>query len=667
MQKICSFFCYNKDSEVIRMTEELEKKKKPRKPRHRKSQRETKQQEEMIDVPVPSEPIQLTAIVEKHTPYLDRYTEDLTEKISKKIENFVVFGRETEVRKTVTSLLRDTKNSPLLVGEAGVGKTAIVDGLVVLILKNQVPDFLKGVRVRSLELSSITSVSEGEDMIAKFKAIVEELKAYKESEILFIDEIHTIVGTGGNGSMLDAGNVIKPALARGEIQIIGATTQDEYQRSIETDPALERRFQTIQVDEPSESQAKEIIRGIGPRFEKSKNLTIEDSAYDAAVELSIRYIPERYLPDKAIDLIDQASAEASLDNRKIVGIEDIAKVVGSLKGIPINNILKSDYDQLMDLESELRKRVKGQDHAIEAVAKAIYRNKEGLNKPNKPIGSFLFLGTSGVGKTELAKAVAELLFGSEEAMIRIDCSEYSSKGDKEKLIGRNEFGSQGTLTEQVKVKPYSVVLFDELDKGHKDIFDVMLQILDDGFVTTGLGRKIDFKNTIIIGTTNMGADEIRSTYESKGNFGDLDDYEYKTFMSRIDTELESFFRPEWLNRWSEKIVFNMLTSDIIESIVAYQMEREIKRLARENILFEYADKLEFFDYLISKGTNVKDGARPLERLIDSQITGVIARTLFHDRRGDSKYKVKAYIEGETPDMITQRKDYRYVRIEATRL
>ncbi|HEM4766614.1 TPA: ATP-dependent Clp protease ATP-binding subunit [Streptococcus suis] len=649
------------------MTKELEKKKKPRKPRHRKLQREAQQQEGTTEAPAPSEPIQLTALVEKNTPYLDRYTEDLTEKISKKIENFVVFGRETEVRKTVTSLLRDTKNSPLLVGEAGVGKTAIVDGLVVLILKNQVPDFLKGVRVRSLELSSITSVTEGEDMIAKLKAIVEELKTYKESEILFIDEIHTIVGTGGNGSMLDAGNVIKPALARGEIQIIGATTQDEYQRSIETDPALERRFQTIQVDEPSVPQAKEIVRGIGPRFEKSKDLKIEESAYDAAVELSVRYIPERYLPDKAIDLIDQACAEANLDNRKSIAIEDIARVVESLKGVPITNILKSDYDQLMDLEAELQKRVKGQDHAIEAIAKAIYRNKEGLDQPNKPIGSFLFLGTSGVGKTELAKAVAELLFGSEDDMIRIDCSEYSSKGDKEKLIGKNEFGSQGTLTEQVKVKPYSVVLFDELDKGHRDIFDVMLQILDDGFVTTGLGRKIDFKNTIIIGTTNMGADEIRSTYESKGNFGDLDDYEYKTFMSRIDTELESFFRPEWLNRWDEKIVFNMLTSDIIESIVSYQMNLEINRLAKENIEFEYGDKEEFFDYLISKGTNVKDGARPLKRLINSQITGVLAKTLFQDRRGSSRYKVKAYIEGETPDMITQRKDYRYVRIEATRM
>ncbi|HFI0144869.1 TPA: AAA family ATPase [Streptococcus suis] len=665
------------------MTEELNNKfTKPRKPRHRKqkfkdnvpetalkidtistvqskSDTRTKETVEIVLV----EPLVLSPNEEKKTPYLDQYTEDITSKIAKRIEDFQVFGRDKEVKKTIVSLLRDTKNSPILIGEAGVGKTAIVDGLVVRILRNEVPKFLQGVRVRSLELASITSVTDGEDMIAKFKAIIEELKQYKDSELLFIDEVHTIVGTGGDGSMLDVGNVIKPPLARGEIQVIAATTLDEYQKSIETDPALERRFQPVPIDEPTREQAKSIIKGIGPRFESSKLLKISEEAYEAAVDLAIRYIPERYLPDKAIDLIDTACAVASLEGKKEVGVEDIALTIQELKGIPVTSILKNDYEQFQDFEEELKKRVKGQDHAVEAVAKAVYRSKEGLNKPNKPIGSFLFLGPTGVGKTELAKATAELLFDDENAMIRIDCSEYSAKGDKEKLIGKNEVGSKGILTDKVKNKPYSVVLFDELDKGNKDIYDIMLQILDDGFVTTGLGRKIDFKNTIIIGTTNMGADEIRSTYESKGNFSNLDEYEHKSFMSRIYTELKTLFREEWLNRWGEMVVFNMLTGDIIEDIVDYQMEREVKRLASQDIEFTYDNREEFFDYLKAKGTSVKNGARPLERLIDSQITGVLSKALFQSKRGGRPYKVIGYVRGKRPDGETERKDYRYLEFE----
>lgn len=601
----------------------------------------------------------------KFTPYLDKYTENITQKIAKEISKYEVFGRDKEVKKTIVSLLRDTKNSPILVGEAGTGKTAIVDGLVVKVIRKEVPDFLQGVTIRSLELSSITSVSNGEDMIAKFKNIIEELKSYKDTELLFIDEVHTIVGTGGSGSMLDIGNVIKPALARGEIQLISATTPDEYQQSIETDPALERRFQPIYIEEPTPDQAKMIVRGIGPRFEKSKKLRIDDSAYEAAVDLSIRYIPERFLPDKAIDLLDQACAVASLEKQDVITDVEVAQVIQEMKSIPISSILKNTYEALVDLEGELRKRVKGQEMAIEAVAKAVYRSKEGLNKPNKPIGSFLFLGTTGVGKTELAKALADLLFGDQDAMIRIDCSEYSSKGDKDKLIGQNMIGSKGYLTERVKKKPYSVVLFDELEKGHSEIFDIMLQILDDGHVTTGLGRKIDFRNTIVIGTTNMGAAEIKSTYEKKGNFSNLDEYEYKAFMSRIDTELTSCFREEWLNRWGEKLTFNMLTSDIIEEIVIYQIERERRRLFEQHIELVYDNQADFYDFLQSKGTSVKDGARPLERLIDSQITGVLGKQLFQMRRGHSWCVATVFVKGQKPDGIRVKKDYRSLEFKIT--
>ena len=629
-------------------------------------------QEEPLLQPVDSQPepetISFSSVEEESlTPYLDKYTENVTEKIRKKIDHFTVYGRDKEVEQVIVSLLRQTKNSPILVGEAGTGKTAIVDGLVVEILKGNVPDEFKNVTVRSLELSSISSRSEGEDMVSRLKHIIEELKRTKGENILFIDEVHTIVGAGGEGSMLDAGNVIKPPLARGEIQMISATTYEEYQSSIETDKALERRVQMIPVAEPTADQAIFILGNVRKRFEKERGITITDDAVRQAVLLSIRYIPERFLPDKAIDLIDDATAQAYYEGRQVVDIEDVARVIQKVKKVPVTTILKDDSERLMNFVDELKKYVKGQDFAVSQVANTIYISKEGFQKPNKPLGTFLFLGTTGVGKTELAKALAKILFDNAEAMIRIDCSEYSSKGDKDKLIGKNIVGSKGLLTEPVKNNPYSVVLLDELEKAHPDVYDILLQVLDEGHLTTGTGRRVNFKNTIVIATTNAGADEIKKTYANEGNFGEMTDLAYDSFMNRIVDELSLTFRPEFINRFGNKVVFNMLTADIIEAIVDIAWRKEEKRLAEQNVFLDYEDKKEFYDFLRSKGTSVENGARPLERLIQDRVTGPIAEKLFLLQRRGAKYNIRIKVVGEAPDGIFHHIDKRVLDFEATKL
>ena len=611
-------------------------------------QKEEYQEEIMPDTLKFQDPVSIEE-EESLTPYLDKYTENVTEKIRKKIDNFTVFGRDKEVEQVIVSLLRQTKNSPILVGEAGTGKTAIVDGLVVEILKGNVPDEFKHVTVRSLELSNISSKSDGEDMVSRLKRIIEELKVTKGENILFIDEVHTIVGAGGDGSMLDAGNVIKPPLARGEIQMISATTYEEYQSSIETDKALERRVQMVPVEEPTEDQAIFILGNIRRRFEKERNITITDDAVEQAVRLAVRYIPERFLPDKVVD------------------IEDIARVIQKMKKIPVTTILKDDSERLMNFTDELKKYVKGQDFAVSQVANTIYISKEGFQRPNKPLGSFLFLGTTGVGKTELAKALAKILFDNVDAMIRIDCSEYSSKGDKDKLIGKNIVGSKGLLTEPVKNNPYSVVLLDELEKAHPDIYDILLQVLDEGHLTTGTGRKINFKNTIVIATTNSGADEIKKTYANEGNFGEMTDLAYEGFMNRIVEELSLTFRPEFINRFGNKVVFNMLTADIIEAIVDLAWKKEEKRLAEQKVYLQYEDKAEFYDFLRSKGTSVENGARPLERLIQDRVTGPIAEKLFLLQRRGAKYNVLIKVIGEAPDGIFHHIDKRTLDFEATKV
>ena len=595
--------------------------------------------------------------VQSKTPYLDQFTENITEKIKRKPANFTVFGRDKEVKQVLTSLMRLTKNSPLLIGEPGVGKTAIIDGLVVEILNKRVPKEFQNVTVRSLEMATLES-NDGEPMISKLKKIVEELKRYKDTELLFIDEVHTIVGTGNSNSMMDAGNALKPALARGEIQMIGATTLDEYQMSIETDPALERRFQNVMVEEPTRDEAVYILERVKKRFENERNTPITQEAVEAAVDLSIRYIPERFLPDKAIDLVDDALAQAYFEGKEKVTEREIARVVEKVKKIPVTTILKDDQERFHDIEGALRKRVKGQDQAIAAIANSIYKQKEGLQKSNRPLGTFLFLGTTGVGKTELAKALAEIIFNSEDDLIRLDCSEFSSEGDKDKLIGGNKIGSKGILTEKVKNNPYSIVLFDEIEKADPSVWDLLLQVLDDGRLSTGLGRMINFKNTIVIATTNLGADEIKSTYATQGNFGDLSERELEAFIQRIEEDLTRKFRPEFINRFSAKIVFNMLTEEIIDLIVRSKMKKELALFSSQNITLLYENEEMFFDYLRSKGTSVQNGARPLERVIEDKIIAPISKKLFEAGRRGREATVTIRVIGEKPDGYHTFIDYR---------
>ena len=624
----------------------------PRDSRHHKSKKEKKSRGELLF----EEP-------KTETPYLDLYTENLTEKIRKDIENFEVYGRDKEVENVIISLLRKNKNSPLLVGDPGVGKTAIVEGLAARILRGEVPDEFKGVSIRSLELSSILNDSNGENMVYKFKKIIEELKATVGKNILFMDEVHTLVGAGGNGSMLDAGNVIKPALSRGEIQIISATTLEEYHLSIETDKALERRVQMIPVDEPTRDDSIYILSKISKRYEKGRNITVTPEAIRQAVDLSIRFIPERYLPDKAIDLVDEAVAAAYYNKQSLVTEKEIALVVEKLKDIPMTTILSDRDEPIVNVFEALKKRVKGQDKVLRAVSRTIYTAREGLQNPTRPTGTFLFLGPTGVGKTELAKAIAEVMFGDENAMIRLDCSEYSTADSLERLIGGNFIGSKGILTEKVKVKPYSVVLFDELEKAHKLVWDVLLQVLDDGRLTTGLGRQIDFKNTIIIATSNAGLAEIMKTYHTKGNISSLNEYDYQDFMKGMETELEIFFRPEFLARFRHKLVFDLLTPDIIDKITLRVLDKEKEIFSSQGIELVY-DEPTFLDYLRVKGTDVDRGARPLEGYVENNVRGPIAEYLHLKERKGRPYRISIEVVGKKPDGITTTIDRRQLEFEA---
>lgn len=422
----------------------------------------------------------MTTEEKKKTPYLDRYTDNLTEKVSKKAEDYQVYGRDKEVEAVQTSLLRRTKNNPILVGEAGVGKTAIVEGFALAILRNQVSPKLKNLTVRSLELSSLMSDEDG-GFIVKFKKIIEEMVETKGENLLFIDEIHTIVGAGGSDKgALDAGNIIKPVLSRGEIQLIGATTLDEFHEYIETDRALERRMQPIMVDEPTTIQAIEILEQAKAIYESFHQVSISSEAVKQAVLLSVRYIPDQFLPDKAFDLIDEAATICSTNGLAHVGKQEIAEVLKNKTGIPVTTILKGDKERLDGLKEKLSRRVKGQDEAVEAVVNAITVAQAGLQDQRKPLSSFMFLGTSGVGKTELALALAEGMFDDEEAIIRFDMSEYKQKGDITKLIGDRQTRTKGQLTEKVKQKPYSVILIDEVEKAHSEVVDLFLQVLDAG-------------------------------------------------------------------------------------------------------------------------------------------------------------------------------------------
>lgn len=591
------------------------------------------------------------------TPFLEKYTDNLSAKIAQKETDYQVYGRDKEVAAVITSLRRRTKNNPVLVGEAGVGKTAIVEGLTLAILKGEVPEDLQGLTVRSLELSSLMTGEDG-GFIAKFKKIIEEMVVTRGKNLLFIDEFHTIVGAGSQeGQALDAGNIIKPVLARGDIQLIGATTLDEFHDYVETDRALERRMQPIMVDEPSQPQAIRMIDQAKRIYEDYHHIAISHEAVKQAVSLSVRYITDRFLPDKAFDLIDEAATIASAEKKVIVTEYEIAQVLKNRTGIPITTILKADKNRLEDLTEKLKRRVKGQDEAISAIVDAITIAQAGLQDENKPISSFLFLGPTGVGKTELSKAVAEALFDDETAMIRFDMSEYKQKEDVVKFIGDRATRTKGQLTESVKQKPYSVLLLDEVEKAHSEVMDIFLQVLDDGRLTDSTGRVISFKNTIVIMTTNIGAQKIINKAELKGNFKSLSDRERLQFEKSMESELQTEFRPEFLNRIENKLIFNLLERDVIEEIAVKNLEEISERMAKQNLSLTYEPSL--ITYLSDVGTDVKNGARPLERLIKRKVLAPIAIKSLELSKTDVTYHIHLWVEGEAPDQ-NHRQDQRQI-------
>lgn len=593
------------------------------------------------------------------TPFLDKYTENLTEKVSRNPMEYEVFGREKEIEDVGFSLMRKNKNSPLLTGEPGVGKTAIVEGLTLRILQNQVPKRLQGLTVRSLELSNLMNEDDG-GFISKFKQIIKEMIDTRGDNLLFIDEIHTIMGAGGNGEVLDAGNVIKPALARGEIQIIGATTLDEYHMYIEKDRALERRFQRIQIDEPSSEEAYDILNGAKINLEKFHEVIFDDSAIVQAVQLSVRYIPDRFLPDKAFDLLDEAATISSTKPGSTVTEKEIAIVLKKRTGIPVTTILKDEASRLVDVAKRLKRRVKGQDFAVGMVADAVTISKAGLQDENKPLASFMFLGTTGVGKTELAKALAEVLFDSETAMIRFDMSEYNFKGAALKMIGT--LNEKGTLTEAVKNKPYSIVLFDEIEKDQVgETHDLLLQILDDGRLTDGTGRMINFKNTIIIMTTNIGAEKIKTNVELKGDIENLTEREFQQFSEGMDIELETEFRPEFINRIEYKIIFKMLGHDVIKEIAEQNLAVLDQRMKKQGAYLEYEPKL--LDYLADVGTDANNGARPLARLINRKVLAPIADKLLRLPKKSTVWRFSISVKGQAPNLLEELIDKRELIFE----
>ncbi|MCD8205798.1 MAG: ATP-dependent Clp protease ATP-binding subunit [Clostridia bacterium] len=612
---------------------------------------------------------------------LSEFGEDLTEK-ARKYKLDPVIGRKTEIDEIIEILTRRTKNNPVLIGEPGVGKSAVVEGLAQAIVAGEVPDLLKGKIVFSLDLAGMLAGT-------KYRGEFEERLKNAMNEvqrdgniILFIDEIHLIVGAGAtDGGAMDAGNILKPLLARGEIQTIGATTTEEYRKYIEKDAALERRFNPVKVEEPSVGDTIEILKGLRDKYEAHHNVTITDEAIEAAANLSDRYITDRFLPDKAIDLIDETASRARLDyfntppeindlsekiesteiqiekavgerkyleadelNKKLedykkqlseyqsgrndkkdsvsIGAEDVSRIVSKKTGVPVDKINETESEKLLHLEENLHKRIIGQDEAVSAVSRAIRRARAGLNTPNKPIGSFIFVGPTGVGKTDLAKALAEAMFGDERQMIRIDMSEYMEKHTVSKLIGAPpgyvgyDDNSGGQLTEKVRSHPYSVVLFDEVEKAHPDVFNILLQILDDGRLTDSRGRTINFKNTIIIMTSNVGASEIKKV----SNFGFSDSSEgsdYDSMKDSINEALRQQFRPEFLNRLDDIIIFRKLTKAEAGQICGKIIAGLQKRLDVRGITLDVTD--EAVDLLVEKGYDEVNGARPLQRVVQRQI------------------------------------------------
>ena len=624
------------------------------------------------------------------TPFLDQYSRDLTAMAAEGKLDPVV-GREDEIARLIQILSRRTKNNPCLVGEPGVGKTAIVEGLAQKIISGMVPETVKDKRVVVLDLSGMVAGSKYRgEFEERIKNVVNEVKE-DQGILLFIDELHTIIGAGGAEGALDASNILKPSLSRGEIQLIGATTLEEYRKYIEKDAALERRFQPVTVEEPSPESVNEILKGLRPYYEKHHGVVIEDRALEAAVQMSVRYINDRFLPDKAIDIIDEAAAKVRLGEcrripraeeleteiRKVLeekerairvadldrareiqkqqaGLEkelsdilekeerrtkrkksvvtevSVADIISGWTKIPVQRLTENESKRLSRLENVLHKRVIGQEEAVKAVAQAVKRGRVGLKDPNRPIGSFLFLGPTGVGKTELSKALAEAVFGNEQSMIRVDMSEYMEKHSVSKMIGSPPgyvgYEEAGQLSEKVRRNPYSVILFDEIEKAHPDVFNILLQVLDDGHITDAHGRKVDFKQTIIIMTSNAGAQAIIEPKKLGFMSGDSEKQDYERMKSNVMEEVRRLFKPEFLNRIDEIMVFHTLGKDHIRKIVGLLLKQLEKRCEEQlDIQLKISDSVK--DYLAETGFDSKYGARPLRRAIQTKLEDRLANEI----------------------------------------
>ena len=624
------------------------------------------------------------------TPSLDEFGTDLTLAASE-LRLDPVIGREKEIERVIQILARRTKNNPVLLGEPGVGKTAVVEGLALRIVNSEVPDILDGKKVIQLDMGLLIAGTKYRgEFEERLKKIMDEIRQ-AGNVILVIDEMHTLIGAGAAEGAIDAANILKPALSRGEIQVIGATTLDEYRKHIEKDTALERRFQSVLIEEPTIDDSIEIIRGLKPKYEEHHRLIISDEAIVAAVKLSSKYITDRFLPDKAIDVLDEASSKVRLKvsslspegkeldkelraiikekedairnqefekasqlrddeadmkerirevseewrnehdaNKPVVTEENIAEVIGMMTGVPVTKLTESESDRLLKLEDTLHERVIGQNDAIVAISKAIRRARVGLKSPNRPIGSFIFCGPTGVGKTELAKALSEAVFGSEDNMVRVDMSEFMEKHATSKLIGSPPgyvgYDDGGSLTETIRKKPYSVILFDEIEKAHPDVFNIMLQILDDGRLTDSKGRHVNFKNTIIIMTSNVGASMIAN--QSKLGFTTADDEKkdkYEKLKDTVNEEMKKAFRPEFINRIDDIIVFAHLSKEEIREIVDLMMKDLFKRLDERGLKMEVTNEVK--DFMATDGYSEAYGARPLRRLIQRKVEDTLAEEI----------------------------------------
>ncbi len=632
------------------------------------------------------------------TPTLDQYSRDLNIMAGENKFDPII-GRDKEIERVIQILSRRTKNNPCLVGDPGVGKTAIAEGLAQKIISGDVPEILKDKRVVSLDLSSMVAGSKYRgEFEERIKKVIEEVKK-AQNVVLFIDELHTIIGAGGAEGAIDASNILKPSLARGELQVIGATTLNEYRKYIEKDAALERRFQPVKVLEPSEEDAIEMLKGLRDKYEAHHNVQITDSAIISAVKLSNRYISDRFLPDKAIDVLDEAASRvrlktftappnikeledeiASLEKEKeaaikteeferagkvkkrqdeikaelkkakedwnaenskdtqVVGEDDIADTVSNWTGIPVRRLQEEEGERLKNMENILHERVIGQDEAVKAISKAVRRGRVGLKDPKRPIGSFLFLGPTGVGKTELSKALSNVLFGEDDAMIRVDMSEYMEKHSVSKLIGSPPgyvgYDEGGQLCEKIRRKPYCVILFDEIEKAHPDVFNILLQVLDDGHITDAQGRKVDFKNTVIIMTSNAGARSITSPKKLGFNqSGDNRVLDYEDMKKDVMEEVKRIFRPEFLNRIDDIIVFHTLAKEDVKKI-AKLMFGELQKRIKENMRIDVNITDQALEKLAEIGFDSAYGARPLRRAIQNQIEDLFAESVLDGKYGE---------------------------------